>query len=118
MAGMGCDDAYMKFVNKRAEAMRMKSLFAEEKVSEEAAAEADAAAREACFLSKPLCRNKREDLLRMLDDPTSDLTPADREAWQRECDVLAKRLTELDEAYPGELENKPPPKLTAKRTVL
>ena len=95
----------------------MKHAFAENQVSERVAAEADAAARTACVESKFLCRMRRDQFVRTLvEDP--NLTPADREARQQTCDELEQRLVELEAAYPGERRYEPPPKITAKRTIL
>jgi hypothetical protein len=56
-------------------------------------------------------------LLQMLDDPASGLTSADREARQRQCDDLTKRLNDLEVECPGEREYLPPPEITARRTM-
>jgi hypothetical protein len=117
MAGMGFDEAEIDYANKRLKANEMKIRLADKQVSEQDAAEADAAAREACLHFKFLCRARRDALLPTLG-PTSDLTPASREARQHQCDELATRLVELEAAYPGELEYKPPAQITAKRTML
>lgn len=115
MAGMGFNEAEIDYENKRSKANEMKHRLADKQVSEQAAAEADAAARAACLHFKFLCRTRRNALLQTLADPT----PADREARQRECDELTERLVKLEAAYPGELENEPLPakSTTAKRTT-
>jgi hypothetical protein len=116
MPGMGCDSAYFDWFKKHATALKMKHDFAENQVSEQAATEADAAARAACLRAKFLCRTKRDALLPTLGGP--NLTPGDREARQCKCDELASWLVQLEAACPGELEYAPPPKSTATRTLL